>query len=119
LSLINVSLSLSFILYIVRDETCALWLYLVRLMYHDLYLVIHYILVACVLEKICNVCHMCDIHVVFTFIRTILFRVDLNDVMLYIPSLWDISYHMHHSFILSYTVAPHRCNDLGGVTYVF
>ena len=44
-----------------------------------------------------------------------MFRVDLYDViLLFIPSLCDISCHMHHGFILSHTIAPHGCNDLGG-----
>ena len=49
-----------------------------------------------------------------------MFRMDLNGVMpFYFYSLCDISCHMHHGFIFSHTLAPHGCNDLGGVSYVF
>jgi hypothetical protein len=67
----------------------------------------------------CNECYVCYTCVVFIFIRTKHARMKMYDVMLFIYSLSVISCHMHHGFILSHTLAPHRCNDLGGVSYVF
>ena len=46
-------------------------------------------------------------------------RMKILDVMPLYLFLCDISCHMHHGFTLSYTHAPHRCNDLGGFSYMF
>jgi len=63
---------------------------------------------------------MCDIHVLYLFfIRTMLAKMKMFDVMLLYFFLCDISCHMQHGFTLSHTLASHGCNDLGGVSYVF
>ena len=63
---------------------------------------------------------MCGIHVLYLFfIRSMHDRMKIFDVMSLYLFLCDISYHMHHNSILSHTHAPHGCNDLGGVSYMF
>ena len=99
------SLFLSFIdvswiwdrLYLVRDETYALSMYLLR---HHLYL---YISVVSGLEKICNECYVWITWVIFIVIRTMHARMKIFDVMPLYLFLYDISCHMHHGFSLSHT----------------
>ena len=62
---------------------------------------------------------MCELHVIFIFIRTMHARMKIFDVMPLYLFLRDISCHMHHDFSLPHTHAPHGCNDLGGVSYMF
>ena len=100
-------------MYLVRDKTYALSMYLVR---HDLNI---YISVAYGLEKICNECYMWITWIIFIVIRTMHARMKIFDVMPFYLFLYDISCHMHHGFTLSHTHAPHGCNDLGGVSYMF
>ena len=68
----------------------------------------------------CVMSAMCGIHVLYLFfIRSMHDRMKIFDVMSLYLFLYDISCHMHHNSILSHTHAPHGCNDLGGVSYMF
>ena len=63
---------------------------------------------------------MCVIYMMYLFfIRTMHAKMKIFDVMHLYLFLCDISCHMHHGFTLSHTLAPHGCNDLRGVSYVF
>ena len=107
------SLFLSFIDYILWEMRLMLYLCI------SWDMIFIYISVVSGLEKICNECYVWITCVIFIFIRTMHARIKIFDVMPLYLFLYGISCHMHHGFSLSHTHAPHGCNDLGGVFYLF
>ena len=101
-------------LYHVRDETYLCFIY-VSLETWSLFIYQWFL----DLRKMCNECYVWITCVIFIFIRTMHARMKIFDVMPLYLFLCHISCHMHHGFTLSHTHAPHGCNDLGGVSYMF